>query len=156
MNPRVRALFAVLDARTRGAFSREYDLITRIQALQLERLVALLRHAARHVPFYGRRFAEHGLRASEIKDFGDFERVPTLTKADVVADPDALLSATGARSMLTRKATGSSTGERMVFYRDAAMARNFAHVLRNYTRTGLTLGEPHAFLWGAHFDLKAQ
>jgi phenylacetate-CoA ligase len=165
LNPRVRALFAVLDARSRGAFSREYDLITRsqwespdrVRALQLERLVVLLRHAERYVPFYGRRFAEHGVRASEIKDFTDFERIPPLTKAEVVANPDALLSAAGSRSMLTRKATGGSTGERMVFYRDAeAMARNFAHVLRNYTWTGLTLGETHAFLWGGHFDLKAQ
>jgi phenylacetate-CoA ligase len=165
VNPRVRALFTLLDLRSGGAFSREYETILRTQwqppeeiaVFQFERLRALLRHAEQHVPFYGRRFAEHGVRASDIKDFHDFERFPSLTKADVVAHADELLNVTGTRSMLTAKATGGSTGERMVFYRDAeAMARNFAHVLRNHTWTGLELGQTHALLWGAHFDLRAQ
>ena len=164
MDPRVRGLFTLLDLRSGGAFSREYDTITRTQweepaaleNLQFERLTALLRHAERHVPFYQQRFADHGVRAADIKDFTDFERIPTLSKQDVVHNVDRLLARSG-RSMVTRKATGGSTGERMVFYRDAeSMARNFAHVLRNHTWTGLTLGESHAFLWGAQFDLRAQ
>ena len=164
MNPRVRALFTLLDLRSRGAFSREYDTIVRTQwqppaqvaALQFERLRALLRHAERNVPFYRARFAEYGIRPADVKDLSDFQRVPVLTKEDVVANVDRVLAGAGS-SLLTRKATGGSTGERMVFYRDAeSMARNFAHVLRNHTWTGLTLGDVHCLLWGAHFDLKAQ
>jgi phenylacetate-coenzyme A ligase PaaK-like adenylate-forming protein len=165
MRLRVRTLFALLDLRSRGAFSKEYDLISRsqwespdrVRELQLERLRSLVGHAERHVPFYQRRFAEHGIRASDIKDLRDFERIPPLEKAEVLANAEALLSTDRRRSLLTRKATGGSTGERMVFYRDAeAMARNFAHVLRNHTWTGLELGDSHAFLWGAHFDLRVQ
>src|SRR5712691_10429101 len=106
--------------------------------------MALLRHAERDVPFYQERFAEYGVRAADVKDFADFRRIPTLSKQDVVTNPERLLSPHG-RSMVTRKATGGSTGERVVFYRDAeSMARNFAHVLRNHTWTGLELGERHA------------
>lgn len=161
----VRALFTLLDLRSGGAFSREYTAIERsqweppaaIRALQLARLTALLRHAESAVPFYGRRFAEYGIRAGAIRDLSDFTRLPPLEKRDVVADPDALLASSGGGAMLTKKATGGSTGERMVFYRDAAgMARNFAHVLRNHTWTGWRPGERHALLWGAHFDLQAQ
>jgi phenylacetate-CoA ligase len=162
---RVRLLFRALDLRSRGAFGREFRAIIRsqwqsaerVRELQLERLRALLAHAERFVPFYARRFAEHGVRAAGVKDFRDFERIPPVSKADVVAHADELLSTAEGGAMLTRKATGGSTGERLVFYRDAeAMARNFAHVLRNHTWAGLELGEPHAFLWGAHFDLRAQ
>ena len=165
MIPRLRALFTLLDARTHGAFSREYEFIiqhqwepaARIREQQFSRLTALLRHADKNVPFYGKRFAEYGVRVAEIKDFADFERVPSLTKSQVVANADQLLSTVGSRSLLTRKVTGGSTGERVVFYRDGeAMARNFAHVLRNHTWTGLDLGQTHVFLWGAHFDLRAQ
>jgi phenylacetate-CoA ligase len=164
VNPRVRALFALLDLRSGGVFSREYETITRTQwdppersrALQFDRLTALLRHAERHVPFYQERFAEYGVRAADVKDFADFQRIPALSKHDVVRNPERLLSPHG-RRVVTRKATGGSTGERVVFYRDVeSMARNFAHVLRNHTWTGLELGETHALLWGAHFDLRAQ
>jgi phenylacetate-CoA ligase len=104
-----------------------------------------------------RRFAEHGVRAAEMRAPSDLQRIPLLDKAEVMADSDALLSRGGGSALLTRKATGGSTGERMVFYRDAAaMARNFAHVLRNHTWAGLRLGDRHALLWGAHFDLDAQ
>lgn len=154
----------MLDARTRGAFSREFQLITssqwespqQIALLQVRRLRDLVSHAERNVPFYGRRFAEHGVRAADLQDLTDLRRFPFLSKGDVLSNVDALIASTEAHG-LVRKATGGSTGERVTFYRSGeGMARNFAHVLRNYTWTGLRLGEPHALLWGAHFDLRAQ
>ena len=120
----VRGLFALFDARTRGAFSREYELINRIQwespervhDLQVARLRELLVHAERHVPFYRRRFAEHGIRAAELRDLTDLPRFPLLTKAEVLAQGDSMVSEIAPRG-LVRKATGGSTGERVVFYR---------------------------------------
>ena len=164
MTLRIRTLFRALDARTRGAFSREYELISRsqwdtpqrIRELQHSRLRDLLQRAEMHVPFYARRFAEHGVHAADLRDLSDLRRFPLLTKAHVLDNGAALISNAEQRN-LVRKVTGGSTGERVVFYRTPeGMARNFAHVLRNYTWCGLTLGEPHAFLWGAHFDLRAQ
>lgn len=164
MRTLVRALFAVLDARTAGAFSREYQLINRTQwqspqsivELQIARLRDLLDHAERHVPFYQQHFADYGVHAADLHDLSDLRRFPLLTKAEVLANNESLIAETGRRDIV-RKATGGSTGERVVFYRSAeGMARNFAHVLRNYGWAGLTLGQPHAFLWGAHFDLRAQ
>src|SRR5690348_623418 len=132
MNPRVRVLFRLLDLRSGGAFSREYQTILRTQweepeqlrQLQLDRLKALLRHVEQRVPFYQRRFAEHGVRAADVKDLEDLERIPVLTRTDVVANPDQMLTPEGRRGAI-RKATGGSTGERVVFYRDVrSMARN--------------------------------
>jgi phenylacetate-CoA ligase len=162
---RVRALFALLNARSRGAFGQEFRVIERTQwdppdrvrELQFQRLKALVLHAEQYVPFYARRFAEVGVTASDLRTPEDLRRFPLLDKKDLIAAPDALLSAATRRSNVVRKATGGSTGQRVTFYRDAAaMARNFAHVLRNYMWAGLELGELHAFLWGAHFDLQMQ
>jgi len=122
VNPRVRGLFTLLDLRSGGAFSREYrtilrtqwDTPDRVRGLQFERLRALLQHAERHVPFYQQRFAEYGVRAADVKDFADFARIPTLSKWDVVENADRVLSR-ARRGAVTRKATGGSTGERMVF-----------------------------------------
>ncbi len=165
MNARFHILSSVLDLASRGAFSREYRLADESQwqspeaiaVLQFERLKSLLRHAEGTVPYYARRFAECGVRAADIRAPADLERLPVLTKADVMADPALLRSTAPPSKGALRKATGGSTGEMMVFMRDReAMARNFAHLVRNYTWTGLRPGEPHALLWGAHFDLKAQ
>ena len=124
MRTLVRALFAVLDARTAGAFSREYQLINRTQwespqrigELQIARLRDLLEHSERHVPFYRQRFADYGVRAADLHDLSDLRRFPLLKKAEVLANNAALVAET-ARSDLVRKATGGSTGERVVFYR---------------------------------------
>jgi phenylacetate-CoA ligase len=54
-----------------------------LQALQLKRLQSQVRRMARHVPFYQKKFAELGLKPSQIKSLDDVRRLPFTTGADL-------------------------------------------------------------------------
>jgi len=54
-----------------------------LQALQLKRLQSQVRRMARHVPFYQKKFAELGVKPSQIKSLDDVRRLPFTTGADL-------------------------------------------------------------------------
>jgi phenylacetate-CoA ligase len=54
-----------------------------LQALQLERLGRVLRHAALRMPFYAKVFAAAGVRPEDIASLDDFTKLPFTTKADL-------------------------------------------------------------------------
>jgi phenylacetate-CoA ligase len=54
-----------------------------LQALQLKRLQGQVRRMARHVPFYQKKFAEVGVKPSQIKSMDDVRRLPFTTGADL-------------------------------------------------------------------------
>ncbi len=61
----------------------------RILRHQEERLAALCTHAGRRNPFWRKRFAEAGIDPRSVRTPEDLQRLPTLTKADLVADQQA-------------------------------------------------------------------
>lgn len=58
----------------------------RIEALQLDRLRALLTHAREHVPYYRESFARIGFDPATIGSLADLQRLPFLGKAEIRAD----------------------------------------------------------------------
>lgn len=60
-----------------------------IEALQSERLRAMLRLCARGHPFYRRRWAEARIDVEAIGGVADLERLPLTTKQELMADPEA-------------------------------------------------------------------
>lgn len=54
-----------------------------LQALQLKRLQSQVRRMVRHVPFYQKKFAELGVKPSQIKSLDDVRRLPFTTGADL-------------------------------------------------------------------------
>jgi len=56
---------------------------TEIEALQLERLQATVRHAYEHVPLYTRKFDEAGVHPDDIRSLADVAKLPFTTKADL-------------------------------------------------------------------------
>ncbi|MEU5977075.1 phenylacetate--CoA ligase PaaK [Streptomyces sp. NPDC047315] len=56
---------------------------TELEALQLERLRATLRHAYENVPFYRRSFTAAGLRPDDCRSLADLARFPFTTKDDL-------------------------------------------------------------------------
>jgi phenylacetate-coenzyme A ligase PaaK-like adenylate-forming protein len=71
-----------------------------------ERLKALVDHARRGSPFYGRHLAE--VRSADIRSLEDFARLPMITPEHLRANPDALLSVS--RDDIERVVTLSSSG----------------------------------------------
>jgi phenylacetate-coenzyme A ligase PaaK-like adenylate-forming protein len=60
-----------------------------IEALQSERLRAMLEMCARGHAYYRRRWAEEGIDVASIRGVADLERLPLTTKQDLMADAEA-------------------------------------------------------------------
>ncbi|RMG41034.1 MAG: phenylacetate--CoA ligase family protein [Planctomycetota bacterium] len=87
----------------------------RIARHQAERLQSLLRHVAEHNPFWQRRFYQAGLDPNDIRTPKDLQRLPTLTKADLVDDqqahpPYGSNRTVGARFVRLHQTSGTTTG----------------------------------------------
>jgi len=55
-------------------------------AMILSKIQAVMRWAYEHAPFYRHRWSQIGLQPGDIRSLEDFERVPTINKADLRAD----------------------------------------------------------------------
>jgi phenylacetate-coenzyme A ligase PaaK-like adenylate-forming protein len=132
---------------------------SRLASWQRDGLRALLRHAVAHSPFHRDRLASIDV---EHVDLGDLARLPVMTKSEMMADfdrvvtdpcltraalEDALARTTGDPVPLlgeyTAMSSGGSSGRRGVFVLDvAAQASFFTSLSRSLTRRLRTLGGP--------------
>jgi phenylacetate-CoA ligase len=99
------------NARLRAALPAHLDRLTwdadRVRAHQRDRLRALLRHAKAHSRFHAERLA--GVDAARF-ELGDLPALPTMTKADMMAGLDDLLTDPRlSRAALERHLAGSTT-----------------------------------------------
>jgi phenylacetate-CoA ligase len=135
-----------------------------LKELQFQKLASVLRHAYTYSPYYARKFNEIGCTPDDIKSLDDIQRIPPLTRHDVIAHRLDLVdtryrhSVTAAdraglapgfpvlfarfrRHRLVRNTTTGSTGTPMVFYEDGSTtALNWAHEMRVKHWFGLSLG----------------
>jgi len=123
----------------------------RLRQMQLAKLQALLRHAARHVPFYrpllsGRELADLASGPHILADLPPVDKhVLTQRQAEFLAEgyPDLLSGH-----------TGGSTGTVFYFKTDPEVKTlRRATDLRGRTWAGWRLGERQALLWGHQGDL---
>lgn len=70
---------------TNGIWNPDMECMRRadIEALQLERLRALVAYCDRHVAFYHKRLSEAGVTADKIKTLSDIRYIPFTTKTDL-------------------------------------------------------------------------
>jgi phenylacetate-CoA ligase len=79
--------------------------------------------------------------------------LPLLTKKDLQANLNDLISSTYDVKNLVKNASGGSTGEPTIFYQD--LRRNDlrkGYVMRHDSWTGWNMGEKTALIWGADRD----
>ena len=120
---------------------------SRLRTLQDERLTAIVRHAAAHVPFYQKRWSEYGVNANQVQGVADLHLLPTITKGDIRAAGHDMLAAPVAT--LTHGHTSGTTGSPLSLWYDHAMvvASNAAD-WRQKRWAGLELGEWSAIFLG--------
>lgn len=150
-------LFPLYETRLRGR-----ETLTRLRELQrsqwwdeedirevsFRRMVEALKFAEQRVPFYRRRFAEHGVRAQDVKAPEDLLRFPVLTKADLRAAGQTLV-ADGYRGKLIPSGTGGSTGQPVRFsYDHRTYEIRIAAAMRADGWAGARLGEKELHVWG--------
>lgn len=116
--------------------------------LSFLRMLDALRHAERHVPFYRKRFAEYGVRVSQVKAPEDLAALPIVTKDDIRTHCHELV-AENFHGKLHRSATGGSTGASMYFFYDhATYERRVAATIRANRWAGAEIGDRELHVWG--------
>ena len=122
--------------------------------IQLRRLTELLRHAARHVPYYQDVLHDAMVVRNDKVDLSRFRQIPDLTR-DLLRDAFEHLKSDdlGTRTWY-RKTTGGSTGEPVVVLQD----RSYDDIGRavkdlHYEWAGRGSGEPLVSLWGSERDI---
>lgn len=119
-----------------------------LQTLSFRRLLEALLYAEKHVPFYRRRFAEFGVRVSQVQAPEDLAKFPVITKDDVRQHLDEFF-AENFNGHKYRSATGGSTGSSMTFYYDhITYERRIAAALRANRWAGAEIGDPEVHIWG--------
>jgi len=127
-----------------------------LDALKLEKLKALLIHAAKNIPFYGKRFAEAGFDPNRLSALDDLKKLPLLSKAEIRKNLQEMLWK-ACPGGLHRYNTGGSTGEPLVFYFDRrrqaydAAARAMCH-----RWWGIDIGDRELYLWGSPLEMTRQ
>jgi phenylacetate-CoA ligase len=126
-----------------------------LQALQMERLRALLIDAGRHVPYYRDLFRERGFDPAGITSLADLQRLPFLTKPLIRAHTDALKHE-HARD-LARFNTGGSSGEPLIFFiGKERVSHDVAAKWRATRWWGVDIGDPEIVIWGSPIELGSQ
>jgi phenylacetate-CoA ligase len=128
-------------------------------AYQQDKLHRLLKYAYTFVPYYRRSFEQVGFQPDDIlTDPAAFQKIPTISKADVNDNFDDLVTTDPSRQKgLARNSTGGSTGQPLIFiqdnnFRDYVMAGVHWHL----QYTGWQFGECHAYIWGADYEVATQ
>jgi phenylacetate-CoA ligase len=133
----------------RGLRQREHESTDERAARQWAMVVKLVDHAYRNCPFYRKRFEAEGFRPGDLKNPKDFERLPRLTKSDIVEHSAEMISGSADRSRLVPRKTSGSTGASLHFFVDDAEYQfKRGVVLYRDQWTGWRLGEWRAAVWG--------
>jgi phenylacetate-coenzyme A ligase PaaK-like adenylate-forming protein len=113
-----------------------------LEALQLEKLNRLLKHARDTVAFYRARIPR------TITSLRDLAQIPVLTKEDVRTHYSALVSKRP-HGRVSRKITGGSTGAPVTIAKSSAgLAGELASMWRGYGWAGIHVGDRQARFWG--------
>lgn len=130
---------------------------TEVETLQNRRLHDLLAHAYQHVPFYRTRMESVEFYPESCSSQDGLSNLPLLTKDDILAHRDELIADNFSLGSLKSNASGGSTGHTLSFFNDrTSIDVRSAITIRGDRWAGLDIGTPHARLWGAPLDLKAQ
>jgi phenylacetate-CoA ligase len=129
-----------------------------LMELQRNKLHRLLEYAYRHVPYYRRLFDRVEFQPADVlTDLSSMRRIPVLTKTIIHENSDGLVTTeTERRGQMGSLTTGGSTGHPLIFMQDNDF-RDYvtADIHRHLGWAGWQLGQAHAYIWGANFEVKA-
>ena len=120
-----------------------------IREYQLVRLQTLIKHAYETVPFYRKRYDEHGVRPEDIKDLHDITRFPILTREDVRSAGNEMVSSHYSKRKLIHGHTSGTTGSPLsCFWDKQTCVYNNATDWRFKQWAGINYGEGIAIFMG--------
>lgn len=124
---------------------------------QCTSLQKLLSHANARSSYYRRRFSQCGFDVAAFSSVEDLQRLPFLTKDDIRANRQALLTLDRDDPGLVPSSTGGSTGGPLRFFVDRQFTANgWAACWRARSWWGLDWGDPWLWLWGSPIEVDAR
>ncbi len=127
-----------------------------LEKLQLRKLKSIVEYAYENTPYYRELFDAVSLKPSDINTLKDIEKIPPLSKQNIQAAGKLMLSSEYDVTSLMKDASGGSTGEPTVIYRDLLCHQlRHADPIRHDRWSGWDIGDRFALIWGAQRDLKA-
>jgi phenylacetate-CoA ligase len=113
-----------------------------------KRLSGMVEHAYRHVPLYREKYNRAGISPTDIKGLDDLQRLPVITKQDLVDGyPDKIMAANLKAQDCIMVATSGSTGSPLRMYAEPPMVisgllEGLLRVKRTARQMGINMG-PH-------------
>jgi phenylacetate-CoA ligase len=124
-----------------------------VEALQLEKLRALLNVARAHSPWHRARMQEAGLEPDATTSVADLRKLPRMNKHDAAAHRDEIVWQ-GVPGGAFKYNTGGSSGQPLVFHFGRwRQASDAAGRMRARRWWGVEPGAPEVYLWGAPVEL---
>lgn len=113
------------------------------------KLIEILTYAYSNCHYYKSRFDAIGITPGAIEGENAFAEIPILTKGDIQANAESMISRLYEKSALVEAKTGGSTGKALKIYFDTRCqeSRNAA-AFRSDRWAGWELGAKRAALWG--------
>ena len=90
--------------------------LEKLQEIQSQRLKKLVRHCAKNVPYYQKKFAESGILPSQIQNLDDIKKIPYITKNDITINIDTLKATNFSPKELILESTSGTTGKPLQIY----------------------------------------
>ena len=121
----------------------------RLEERQWNRLKRILAHAYQTIPFYSRRFDEHGVAPDQVQAPADLLNLPVLTKEEIRENLDELVCPSAAVRGLPRQTSGS-TGSPLRLLKDSTCLRVMDSIMyRDHGWFGIEMGQRQARFWGS-------
>ncbi|MFD0864120.1 phenylacetate--CoA ligase family protein [Sungkyunkwania multivorans] len=144
-NPSIPAWMKFL--RSSDRWSRE-----ELETYQLTKLKELVSFAYEHSPYYRSIFEKENISSDEIKGLGDIEKLPILTKEQLLKNNKDIHANYKFKKTFTATTSGSS-GDSLVFQREeAADSFNRAAIFRGYSWYEVQPWERNGYFWGFNFS----
>src|SRR5699024_5253454 len=81
-----------------------------------KKLREMIEYCYNYVPYYTNLFNEYGINPSRIKTIDDLKQIPIMTKDDVKANINDLVSTKFDKSKMIKSSTSGTTGSGLSFY----------------------------------------
>ncbi len=143
-------------ARLKEIEKNQYLDTPSLNELRLDKVKSIVAYAYEHTQYYRELLDKNNISPEDINSLVDLEKIPPLTKSDIQQHSDKMLSDIYDKGDLIKDASGGSTGEPTIFYKDLTYQQlRPADQLRHDRWCGWDLGDRFALIWGAQRDLKA-
>jgi len=125
----------------------------KLEEYQLQKLQELVSFSYSHSSYYKNKFDEIQLKPSDIKELKDLNKLPILTKQDVLEYTNSIHTNYSFKKKF-KAITSGSTGNSLTFHREEyADSFNRATVSRGYSWYNINPWDKNGYFWGFNFSI---